>query len=169
MTDRELTCEEVIEQLFDFLDHRLDEAQSAEFHRHLERCRECFSRAEFERRLRERGMPQAIVSNSDRMLVDANLRAIGLAEPDLVTVTHNDVRAGKPQPEPYLRAAWLLHAAPPDCVVIEDSPTGAAAGVAAGMTVVGIVGHGASASDFPSGTTTVESVDEAALRTLLDG
>lgn len=54
MSDRELTCEEVIEQLFDFLDHRLDAGRSADFRRHLERCRECFSRAEFERRLRER-------------------------------------------------------------------------------------------------------------------
>lgn len=54
MSHRELTCEEVIEQLFDFLDQRLDAGQSADFHRHLERCRECFSRAEFERRLRER-------------------------------------------------------------------------------------------------------------------
>lgn len=54
MSDRELGCEEVIERLFDFLDHRLDGGQDDAIHRHLERCRECFSRAEFERRLRER-------------------------------------------------------------------------------------------------------------------
>lgn len=54
MSSRELSCEEVIERLFDFLDHRLDGGQSDAIQRHLERCRECFTRAEFERRLRER-------------------------------------------------------------------------------------------------------------------
>lgn len=56
MSDKELSCEEVIEQLFEYLDRRLDTEQSADIHRHLERCRECFSRAEFEWRLRERIM-----------------------------------------------------------------------------------------------------------------
>lgn len=54
MSARELGCEEVIEQLFAFLDQRLDESRAADIHRHLERCRECFSRAEFERELRAR-------------------------------------------------------------------------------------------------------------------
>ncbi len=56
MSGREPTCEEVIEQLFDWLDHRLDTRRDADILRHIERCRECFSRAEFERRLRERIM-----------------------------------------------------------------------------------------------------------------
>lgn len=47
-----LTCEEVVEQLFTFLDKELDDASSAEIQRHLDRCRECFTRAEFESRLR---------------------------------------------------------------------------------------------------------------------
>jgi HAD superfamily hydrolase (TIGR01509 family) len=79
------------------------------------------------------GVAQAIVSNSDRLLVDASLRAIGLIEPDLVTVSRNDVRAGKPDPEPYLRGAWLLGVEAGGVTVIEDSTTGALAGIAAGM------------------------------------
>jgi len=78
----------------------------------------------------------AIVSNSDRMIADANLRATGLSRPGLVTVTRNDVRHGKPDPEPYLRAAHLLGVRALDCVVIEDSPVGARAGLAAGMQVI---------------------------------
>ncbi len=54
MSARELGCEEVIEQLFAYLDRRLDAALSADIHHHLERCRECFSRAEFEQKLRSR-------------------------------------------------------------------------------------------------------------------
>lgn len=83
--------------------------------------------------LREEGYAQAIVSNSDRMVVNANLDAVGLSEPGLVTVSRNDVRDGKPGPEPYLRAAWLLRAKPEHCLVVEDSATGAKAGLAAGM------------------------------------
>ncbi|GGX85983.1 hypothetical protein GCM10007160_11490 [Litchfieldella qijiaojingensis] len=52
MTGRELTCEEVIEQLFDYLDREVDSQRRADIERHLARCRDCFSRAEFERRLR---------------------------------------------------------------------------------------------------------------------
>jgi HAD superfamily hydrolase (TIGR01509 family) len=78
----------------------------------------------------------AIVSNSDRMLVSATLGATGLVHPDLISVTRNDVREGKPAPEPYLRAAWLLGVDARDCIVVEDSPAGAMAGLAAGMTVV---------------------------------
>jgi HAD superfamily hydrolase (TIGR01509 family) len=83
--------------------------------------------------LERHGHPQAIVSNSDRLVVQANLEAAGLARPGRVSVSRNDVRHGKPDPECYLRAAWLLRAEPAACVVVEDSTTGAAAGVAAGM------------------------------------
>lgn len=78
----------------------------------------------------------AIVSNSDRMVADANLGAVGLSVPGLVTVTRNDVRQGKPHPEPYLRAAYLLGVEPAECLVVEDSAPGAVAGLAAGMAVI---------------------------------
>jgi beta-phosphoglucomutase-like phosphatase (HAD superfamily) len=80
-------------------------------------------------------IPYAIVSNSDRMIADANLRSVGLSLPDLISVTRNDVRRGKPDPEPYLRAAHLLGVAAENCIVVEDSPVGAQAGLAAGMQV----------------------------------
>lgn len=86
--------------------------------------------------LKDRGVPQALVSNSDRIVVDTNIRALGLTRPQLVTVALNDVRRGKPDPEPYLRAAYLLGVEPDACLVVEDSGTGALAGVRAGMTVL---------------------------------
>ena len=54
MTDEHMTCEEVIEHLFAFLDRELDADLSGRIEEHLERCRDCFTRAEFERRLRAR-------------------------------------------------------------------------------------------------------------------
>ncbi|WP_283192652.1 HAD family phosphatase [Rhizobium sp. AN80A] len=89
------------------------------------------------RLLAETRTPFSIVSNSDRMLVDANLRAVGLQQPGLVTISRNDVLRGKPDPEPYLRAAHLLGVSPENCIVVEDSIPGAVAGLAAGMAVIG--------------------------------
>ena len=88
------------------------------------------------RDLQRRGVVQAVVSNSDRLIVDANLRAVGIVEPGLKTVSRNDVREGKPDPEPFLRAAWLTGVDPADTFVMEDSFTGASAGLAAGMKTI---------------------------------
>lgn len=48
------------------------------------------------------------------------------------------VSRGKPHPDLFLYAAEAMKAAPERTLVIEDSPTGVEAGVAAGMTVVGL-------------------------------
>jgi HAD superfamily hydrolase (TIGR01509 family) len=83
------------------------------------------------------GMPTALVSASSRRIVDACLASIG---PDhfRFTVSGDDVTLGKPDPEPYVKAARLLGVEPERCVVIEDSPNGTASGIAAGCRVVAI-------------------------------
>lgn len=50
----QIDCEEALRRLAAYLDRELESAEAAEVERHLERCRSCFSRAEFRRRLRER-------------------------------------------------------------------------------------------------------------------
>lgn len=55
MTDEsKLSCEQVLEHLLAHLDQELNAETSAEIDRHLAECRGCFSRAEFERRLKSR-------------------------------------------------------------------------------------------------------------------
>lgn len=83
--------------------------------------------------------------------MEANLTAVGFRWPAQITVSRNDVRQGKPSAEPYLRAAWLLDVDPASCVVIEDSATGAQAGLEAGMRVVGLVHERSTRPDFPNG------------------
>lgn len=51
---QDLRCEEVIEKLFEYLDRELDAESQQALARHMETCRACFTRAEFERRLRAR-------------------------------------------------------------------------------------------------------------------
>lgn len=55
-----------------------------------------------------------------------------------VVLTREDVEKPKPDPEIYLLAAQKLGVAPQDCLVLEDSPNGVRAAVAAGMNVVAI-------------------------------
>lgn len=50
------------------------------------------------------------------------------------------VEHGKPAPDLFLYAAEQMNTAPERAIVIEDSPAGVQAGVAAGMTVVGFMG-----------------------------
>jgi sugar-phosphatase len=51
-------------------------------------------------------------------------------------ITADMVANGKPHPEPYLKGAKILGLAPEDCIVIEDSTSGAKAGHAAGCKVL---------------------------------
>jgi HAD superfamily hydrolase (TIGR01509 family) len=120
------------------------------------------------RAVRTNGIPHAIVSNASRMLLEANLRALGLQEPQLVSVSANDVRRGKPDPEAYERAAYLLGVTPDDAVVVEDSPTGASAAIAAGMRVFGWPIDNAGAALFPPAVRIVRSERELAAALGLD-
>jgi HAD superfamily hydrolase (TIGR01509 family) len=82
------------------------------------------------------GIPVAVVSNSWRVLLDLLMDNIDV--PVDLTVSSTDVERPKPDPEPFLYACRRLAVDPRRCVVIEDSPTGAAAGLAAGCAVVGV-------------------------------
>lgn len=75
--------------------------------------------------------------DGNTLLATSSMCKAGMAPPP-VFLTSDDVSVGKPDPEPYLRAAELLEVAPTDCVVIEDAPAGVASGLAAGATVIGV-------------------------------
>lgn len=74
----------------------------------------------------------AIVTSGTRALATRRLQVAGLPVPDKM-VTADDVTLGKPNPAPYLAGATMLGLAPPDCVVVEDAPSGIRAANAAGM------------------------------------
>jgi sugar-phosphatase len=87
------------------------------------------------------GLPPArwaIVTSGDHRLATARIAAAGLPTP-AVLVTSDDVRAGKPDPEPYLLAADRLGFVPARCLVVEDAPAGVTSGRAAGMPVLGVL------------------------------
>ena len=89
-------------------------------------------------RLDRQGIAYAIGSNGPHRKMEITLARCGLAARFAGrTYSREDVAAPKPAPDVYLLAASQAGVAPQDCVVIEDSATGAQAAVAAGMAVFG--------------------------------
>jgi sugar-phosphatase len=76
-----------------------------------------------------------IATSGTRPLAKVRLRAAGLPIPPSM-VTGNDVRIGKPDPEPYLKAAAVLGYPASDCVVVEDAAAGVRSGKSAGARVI---------------------------------
>jgi len=76
-----------------------------------------------------------IATSCTRALAEVRLRAAGLPIPKTM-ITSSDVKIGKPDPEPYMKAAAKLGFAASDCVVVEDAASGVRAGKAAGARVI---------------------------------
>ena len=76
-----------------------------------------------------------IATSCTRPLAEVRLRAARLPIPKTM-ITSSEVKDGKPAPEPYLKAAAILHRSAPDCVVVEDVPAGIRAGKASGARVI---------------------------------
>jgi sugar-phosphatase len=84
-----------------------------------------------------------VVTSGTRYLATSRLRLANLPIPK-VLVSAEDVKKGKPDPEPYLTGARLLGFKPADCLVIEDAPAGIRSAHDGGMKVIALT------STYPS-------------------
>lgn len=92
---------------------------------------------EVARQLVEAGVPIGVCTSSGRESLDRVLAMPGIAGLAVAaSVAREDTTLHKPDPAPYLLTASRLRVDPGACVAVEDSPTGAASAVAAGMRVV---------------------------------
>ena len=94
---------------------------------------------EFVKRLRDSGIPMAIVTSSDRKKMQSLYRQ----HPEFPTlfdhiITGDMVSKAKPDPDCFLMGAKLLGIDIRDCIVFEDSRNGLIAGRASGAKVIGI-------------------------------
>ena len=90
--------------------------------------------------LRARGIKLAVASMTPARCILTAFNRLGILHLFDAVVCGDMVRNRKPDPEPYLTALALLGVAPEDAVVFEDSPTGIAAGKAAGCHVIAYTG-----------------------------
>ena len=108
----------------------------------------------------------AVVTSAPRAIAPGRLRRLGCGQPS-VLVCAEDVEAGKPSPEGYLRAASELGLAAEDCVVVEDSLPGVEAGRAAGMRVIALATTSA-AEDLRAGDFVAQDISRIAVRVAAD-
>jgi HAD superfamily hydrolase (TIGR01509 family) len=82
------------------------------------------------------GLPCAIATSSARRTVERHLETHNLTGRFHSIVSHGDYEKGKPEPDPFLKAAERLGIAPPFCLALEDSPAGVRSASSAGMMTV---------------------------------
>jgi len=82
--------------------------------------------------------PSCVASSGSRKRIEENLGLTGLLDLFRGRIfSAEEVARGKPWPDLFLHAAERMGAESARTVVVEDSPRGVQAGVAAGMTVLG--------------------------------
>ncbi|MEX3816521.1 HAD-IA family hydrolase [Paraburkholderia sp. BR13439] len=88
---------------------------------------------------------RSVVTSSSRVSALARLKAAGISCPRIM-IAAEDMRKGKPNPEPYQVLLRTLQIAPERCLVFEDSRAGIEAATTAGCDCVGV---GPNASGHP--------------------
>lgn len=106
----------------------------------------------------------AVVTSATRELAETRLNFAGLPTPS-VLISAEDVPRGKPSPDCYQLAADRLAVQSAECLVVEDTHAGIAAGLSAGMQVLGI--GGAIQQSLPKGTPWVQDLRQ--LRVMSNG
>lgn len=110
-------------------------------------------------------MPKAVASNAEPANIAFVLQNAHLDRFFPVIVDGQQVPNPKPHPDVYLRAAELLGIAPANCVVFEDSHGGVAAGLAAGMRVIGIT---TTYKDLPGASLLIKDFNDPVLEPWLN-
>jgi HAD superfamily hydrolase (TIGR01509 family) len=103
-----------------------------------------------------------LVSGSPRRDIDLVLSLTGLAAEFPVIVAAEDVAAGKPDPEGFLKAAKILGVRPGETWVIEDSESGVSAGRAAGCRVIAVPTRYTMAHDFSAAERVMKDYSQVA-------
>lgn len=125
-------------RLPDDFDATLHQRTFAAFHRELAPVPGV---AEVLEKLDADGVPYCVASSGTHERIRVALRKTGLYERfgEARIFSSQDVGRGKPAPDLFLHAAGAMGTSPSRCAVVEDSPLGVRAAVAAGMEVFGHV------------------------------
>ncbi|MCE7058051.1 HAD family phosphatase [Algoriphagus sp. AGSA1] len=94
---------------------------------------------EFFEKLKSEGLLTAVATSAPRANLDLIIGTLGIGTKMQSQLASEDVAKHKPDPEVYLKSAAKLGVKPENCLVFEDSFSGASAGINAGMKVVGVL------------------------------
>jgi len=108
-----------------------------------------------------------VVTSATERLARSRMELVGIRVPARI-VSADMVTQGKPDPEPYRKGAELLGLSPAECLVIEDSPSGAKAGHAAGCKVLATL-YSHSLDSLKDADWIVRSLDDVQVQIAGDG
>lgn len=112
-------------------------------------------------------LPKAVATSSPREYMTELMNRFELLHRFPVSLAAEDVTAGKPEPEIYLKAAELLEIEPANMVVLEDSEAGTRAAAAAGAIAISVPNRHTKVQDFSMATRVVESLADERLLELI--
>ncbi len=138
---------------------RYEQRRSQAFREELKPVRGAAGVAE---RITAAGVPLCVASQGklEKTRLSLELTELRALFPDAALFSAHTVPRGKPHPDLFLHAASVMGAEPARCVVIEDTPSGVTAAVAAGMRVLGYTADSDETALREAGAELVASLDE---------
>jgi len=109
------------------------------------------------------GIPVCVASQGKLTKIKRSLDLTGLDHffPETARFSSYSVARGKPAPDVFLHAAASMRTEPPDCVVVEDTPSGITAAISAGMCALGLAADSDEQALRNAGATKIlDSLDE---------
>jgi HAD superfamily hydrolase (TIGR01509 family) len=147
----------------------LTDAKEASFRERAHELEPLPGLIDFMREAQDRGLSLALVTNAPGKNVEAVLLALQLDDFFDVVVLSDEVGPVKPDPAPYRAALEKLGVVPGEALAFEDSTSGIASAVGAGIPTVGIASTQAPETLAEAGAFMVaEDFADPELRTLLD-
>lgn len=110
--------------------------------------------------LQDNGYLMALASSNNRKAVDAIIERFHLGKYLAYSISGEDVKNGKPDPEIFLTAAKNLNVEPENCLVIEDAANGVKAAKAAGMKCIGFKNPNSGNQDLSKADLVMDSYDQ---------
>lgn len=123
---------------------------------------------EFLRRLQSAGIRSCVGSSTHRENIDTIIGVLGFQDLFDDIVTAEDVTAGKPHPDVFLKAAGKIGREARNCIVFEDAKAGIEAGRAGGMKVIGVATTHDRETLQPLVDKVVDRLDELEIEDLLN-
>lgn len=114
-------------------------------------------------------LPKCVATSSSRGFAERALGQVGVLERFDFVLTAADVPRGKPYPDIYQESARRMRVAEASMLVLEDSPNGTRAGVAAGAYVVSVPNEHTEGGDFSGAKFLGKSLEDERLTKLLKG
>jgi len=109
--------------------------------------------------LKSNGIKIGVVTSNESETTGFILSSLGIREYFDVVITADDVKRGKPFPEPYMRASITLGIKPKNCLAIEDSKNGIQAAIDACMTAIAVRAPHSEKQDFGQADLIITSFD----------